>query len=83
MCTSHACSKLNATDLNGDTIEVLGEPPTAIEFSRLVHISRPVVIKGAFLSQIQAALNENAPRICFSCPAEMEQVVSPPKDGWT
>lgn len=39
---------LIVTDLNGgDAIQVLDEPPTAIEFSRLVHISRPVVIKGA------------------------------------
>ncbi|KAJ6613440.1 Clavaminate synthase-like protein [Mycena sp. CBHHK59/15] len=34
-------------DLNGTHIEILEEPPTALEFSRLVHISRPVVIKGA------------------------------------
>ncbi|RDB22522.1 JmjC domain-containing protein 7 [Hypsizygus marmoreus] len=31
---------------NGDHIEVLETPPSALHFSRLVHISRPVVIKG-------------------------------------
>ena len=45
------CILLKNVDLNGDTIEVLDEPPTAIEFSRLVHISRPVVIKGAIHRQ--------------------------------
>ncbi|KAF8639863.1 hypothetical protein AX17_001118 [Amanita inopinata Kibby_2008] len=33
-------------ELNGSYIEVLESPPTALEFSRLVHIARPVVIKG-------------------------------------
>ncbi|KAG6854781.1 hypothetical protein C0991_001208 [Blastosporella zonata] len=32
---------------NGDQMEILQNPPSALEFSRLVHISRPVVIKGA------------------------------------
>ncbi|KAH7929452.1 Clavaminate synthase-like protein [Leucogyrophana mollusca] len=32
--------------MNGSYIETLDTPPTAVEFSRLVHISRPVVIKG-------------------------------------
>ncbi|KNZ79808.1 JmjC domain-containing protein E [Termitomyces sp. J132] len=31
---------------NGDNIEILENPPSSLEFSRLVHISRPVVIKG-------------------------------------
>ncbi|KAF9451730.1 Clavaminate synthase-like protein [Macrolepiota fuliginosa MF-IS2] len=33
-------------DLNGSHIEILDQPPTALEFSRLIHISRPVIIKG-------------------------------------
>ncbi|KAF4574589.1 hypothetical protein EYR36_005937 [Pleurotus pulmonarius] len=33
-------------DLNGSHYETLRAPPTALEFSRLVHISRPVVIEG-------------------------------------
>lgn len=33
-------------DLNGSGIEVLEKPPSPLEFSRLVHISRPVIIKG-------------------------------------
>ncbi|KAF7976269.1 hypothetical protein HWV62_7156 [Athelia sp. TMB] len=33
-------------DLNGTQYDILEEPPSAIEFSRLVHIARPVVIKG-------------------------------------
>ncbi|KAL1747466.1 cupin-like domain-containing protein [Schizophyllum fasciatum] len=32
-------------DLNGTYVEVLDAPPFALEFSRLVHISRPVIIK--------------------------------------
>lgn len=30
---------------NGDHVEVLEKPPSALEFSQLVHVSRPVVIK--------------------------------------
>ncbi|KIK68155.1 hypothetical protein GYMLUDRAFT_1015919 [Collybiopsis luxurians FD-317 M1] len=33
-------------DLNGDQIEVLEEPPTALQFARLVQVSRPALIKG-------------------------------------
>lgn len=33
-------------DLNGAHIEILQQPPSALEFSRLVHISRPVIIRG-------------------------------------
>jgi len=32
--------------MNGSHVEVWKTPPSALEFSRLVHISRPVVIKG-------------------------------------
>ncbi|KIL70053.1 hypothetical protein M378DRAFT_68218 [Amanita muscaria Koide BX008] len=32
-------------ELNGSYIEILDSPPTALGFSRLVHISRPVIIK--------------------------------------
>ncbi|KAJ7283646.1 cupin-like domain-containing protein [Mycena rebaudengoi] len=32
-------------DLNGTHVEVLDEPPTALDFSRIVHISRPVIIR--------------------------------------
>ncbi|KAH0839749.1 clavaminate synthase-like protein [Lanmaoa asiatica] len=33
-------------DMNGPSYRVLDHPPTPLEFSRLVHLSRPVVIKG-------------------------------------
>ena len=33
-------------DLNGSYYETLDSPPNATEFMRLVHVSRPVVIKG-------------------------------------
>ncbi|KAG7449183.1 Clavaminate synthase-like protein [Guyanagaster necrorhizus] len=33
-------------DLNGSHIQVLDRPPTPLEFSRIAHISRPVVIHG-------------------------------------
>ncbi|KAE9410522.1 Clavaminate synthase-like protein [Gymnopus androsaceus JB14] len=33
-------------DLNGSHIDVLENPPTALEFARIVHISRPVLIRG-------------------------------------
>ncbi|KAG1806803.1 cupin-like domain-containing protein [Suillus plorans] len=33
-------------DMNGSSIQTLESPPTAAEFAQLVHISRPVVIKG-------------------------------------
>ena len=36
-------------ELNGSHYEILESPPTALEFMRLVHISRPVVIKGGAL----------------------------------
>ncbi len=34
--------------LNGDHYDILESPPSAVEFSRLCHISRPVLIKGAY-----------------------------------
>ena len=40
---------IRASDLNGSYIETLDVPPSALEFSRLVHVSRPVVIKGQSL----------------------------------
>ncbi|KAJ7700096.1 Clavaminate synthase-like protein [Mycena rosella] len=40
-------------DLNGTHIEVLEEPPTALEFSRLVHISRPVLIRGVQIPTVR------------------------------
>ncbi|KAG2367375.1 Clavaminate synthase-like protein [Suillus spraguei] len=33
-------------DMNGSSIQTLESPPTAAEFAQLVHISRPVIIKG-------------------------------------
>ncbi|TFL06008.1 Clavaminate synthase-like protein [Pterulicium gracile] len=33
--------------MNGTFVETLGAPPTPLEFSRLAHVSRPVIIKGA------------------------------------
>jgi jumonji domain-containing protein 7 len=32
--------------MNGSSIQTLESPPTATEFAQLVHISRPVIIKG-------------------------------------
>ncbi|ESK96003.1 jmjc domain-containing protein 7 [Moniliophthora roreri MCA 2997] len=32
-------------DLNGSSFDTLDEPPSALEFSRIVHVSRPVLIK--------------------------------------
>lgn len=37
----------NYVDLNGSHFDVLDEPPTPLEFSRISHISRPVLIKGS------------------------------------
>lgn len=36
-------------DLNGNHIQTLDQPPTALEFSRLIHITRPVIINGTHL----------------------------------
>ncbi|KAF9462654.1 cupin-like domain-containing protein [Collybia nuda] len=33
-------------ELNGNHVEILHHPPSPVEFSRLAHISRPVIIKG-------------------------------------
>ncbi|KAG1754044.1 cupin-like domain-containing protein [Suillus paluster] len=33
-------------DMNGSSFQTLESPPTAAEFAQLVHVSRPVVIKG-------------------------------------
>ncbi|KAJ7129667.1 Clavaminate synthase-like protein [Mycena epipterygia] len=40
-------------DLNGSHIDVLEEPPTPLEFSRLVHISRPVLIRGMQIPSVR------------------------------
>ncbi|KAJ7498918.1 cupin-like domain-containing protein [Mycena latifolia] len=40
-------------DLNGTHIDILEEPPTALEFSRLVHISRPVLIRGVKIPTVR------------------------------
>ncbi|KAJ7771368.1 cupin-like domain-containing protein [Mycena maculata] len=40
-------------DLNGTHIDVLEESPTALEFSRLVHISRPVLIRGVQIPSVR------------------------------
>ncbi|CAA7259788.1 unnamed protein product [Cyclocybe aegerita] len=40
-------------DLNGTTVEVVDYPPTALEFARLIHISRPVIIKGFHVPALQ------------------------------
>ncbi|KAJ7638816.1 cupin-like domain-containing protein [Roridomyces roridus] len=45
-------------DLNGSHIDVLEEPPTALEFSRLVNISRPVLIRGVQLPSVRLWDNE-------------------------
>jgi hypothetical protein len=34
--------------LNGNHYDILESPPSSIAFSRLCHISRPVLIKGEF-----------------------------------
>jgi peptidyl-lysine (3S)-dioxygenase / protease len=43
-------------DINGPSIETLERPPNALEFSRLAHISRPVVIKGKYKITTKASL---------------------------
>ena len=45
---SYHISKLVVTsELNGTYYDTLDRPPTSIEFSQLVNIARPVLIKGA------------------------------------
>ncbi|KAJ6539351.1 cupin-like domain-containing protein [Mycena capillaripes] len=41
-------------ELNGEHIDVLEHPPTALQFSRLVHISRPVLIRGVQVPSVQS-----------------------------
>lgn len=45
-------------DLNGSHIETLDRPPTALEFSRLIHVSRPVIIKGFVVPATQKWTND-------------------------
>ncbi|KDQ64509.1 hypothetical protein JAAARDRAFT_145309 [Jaapia argillacea MUCL 33604] len=45
-------------DLNGSAFQVLHTPPSALEFSRLVHISRPVLIKEFHVPAHSAWTNE-------------------------
>lgn len=56
ICIPHDASESHphhlVLDLNGSTFEVLKEPPSALEFARIVHISRPVVIKGVLVSLV-------------------------------
>ncbi|KAJ7068279.1 cupin-like domain-containing protein [Mycena amicta] len=40
-------------DLNGSNFLVLNEPPTALEFSRIVHISRPALIRGVDIPSVR------------------------------
>ncbi|KAJ6515890.1 cupin-like domain-containing protein [Mycena sanguinolenta] len=51
LTVSHLSSEYH--DLNGDHIDVLEQPPTALEFSRLVHISRPVLIRGMQIPSVR------------------------------
>jgi hypothetical protein len=48
----HKCMRLWNTylnvGLNGDHYDILESPPSPVEFSRICHISRPVLIKGKF-----------------------------------
>lgn len=51
-CVDFSLSLLLSTrlsEMNGTHVEVLLEPPSALEFARLVHISRPVLIERAVL----------------------------------
>lgn len=48
--------------MNGSSYRVLDRPPTPLEFARLVHLSRPVVIKG--ISEIY--FTPARPTRCFS-----------------
>ncbi|KAJ7276405.1 cupin-like domain-containing protein [Mycena haematopus] len=48
---SHLSSEYH--DMNGDRIDLLEQPPTALEFSRLVHISRPVLIRGVQIPSVR------------------------------
>ncbi|KAF7292474.1 JmjC domain-containing protein [Mycena chlorophos] len=40
-------------DLNGPGLLILENEPTALEFSRLVHISRPVLIRGVYIPSVR------------------------------
>lgn len=46
---------LQRSDMNGSSYHVLDHPPTPLEFARLVHLSRPVVIKGTVVVHIWVA----------------------------
>ena len=39
-------------DLNGSHIQALDDPPSALQFLRLVNISRPVLIKGSTRNRV-------------------------------
>jgi hypothetical protein len=41
-------------DLNGTHFETLDSPPSALEFMRIVNISRPVLFKGHYASLTSA-----------------------------
>ncbi|KAF8165341.1 Clavaminate synthase-like protein, partial [Crassisporium funariophilum] len=40
-------------ELNGNSLQILDQPPSPLEFSRLIHISRPVIIKGLDLPALR------------------------------
>lgn len=40
------------SDMNGSSYRILDQPPSPLEFARLVHLSRPVVIKGISYSDL-------------------------------
>jgi len=48
-CQSGGLTHSQRSDMNGSAYRVLDHPPTPLEFARLVHLSRPVVIKGITL----------------------------------
>jgi len=75
-------------DLNGSTIEILEEPPSAIEFSRLVHVSRPVVIKGITFPALSRWNNEylcermgDRPISVAATPNGFADAITPGQDG--
>ena len=72
-------------DLNGSGIEILKKPPSPLEFARLVHISRPVIIKGnsVFLHyHPRASLNNfTADRIWFPCVDSLARSLSHSENG--
>ncbi|KAF8591403.1 Clavaminate synthase-like protein [Ramaria rubella] len=67
--------------LNGTHIQVLHTPPSALEFSRLVHISRPVLIKASPHTATAAAKWSRAYLASAMHDAPISVAATPPGQG--